>query len=64
MATKNILNDADTRTHMLRSIEASLVYEQKRLERLILATPTGPTREAQTVANIHMMAAVEALEKS
>lgn len=43
-------------------ILASLRIDQQEIERLIMATPTGPVRNALCDAQIHILAAVRVLE--
>lgn len=45
------------------NLRFQLLRKQETLVLLILATPTGPQREALTEANIHIMAADSALER-
>lgn len=57
-----MLKDDKVRANVLREIESELKDQQQTLSTLILATPSGETRNAQTTANIHLMAAITALE--
>lgn len=45
-----------------RNVQMFVVRAQQEMEFLIMATPTGPAREALTEANIHLGAALDKLK--